>query len=74
MKGDDGRLQWRQNACPRSIMLYCYRLCCAKGFQGFLHLRVVNVGIDHGGGEVGVPEHHLTLRDLRSMMESEVAG
>ncbi len=31
--------------------LYRYRRRLAKGFKSFLHLRVVNVGIDHGGGE-----------------------
>jgi len=41
--------------------------------KGVLHLRIMDVRIDHGGGEVGVPEHHLTLRGLRAMMESEVA-
>ena len=50
------------------VASYHYRFL-AKGFKRLLHLRIVNVGIDHGGGEIGVPEHHLTLRGLRAIME-----
>jgi len=44
--------------------LHRYRRRLAKGFEGFLHLRVVNVGIDHSGGQVGVSEHLLNQADL----------
>jgi len=46
----------------------------AKGFKGFLHLRVVDVRIDHRRGEIRMAEHHLTFLGLRSIMWSEVAA
>ena len=41
-----------------------YRRRLAKGFERSLHFRVVNVGIDHRCGQVGVTEHLLNQADL----------